>query len=85
MQECNNRRLAFRCGDFYLPILLWADNFWLLAHTLAELQVMLGLWLRIIGKEGWYGLLLLQMRIGLALPCALQGVKQSTASVGVRA
>ena len=55
---CQEQRYGIRIGtnsqsDFYLCIILFADNFWLFAKTHEELRIISEKWYGVLGTFGW--------------------------------
>ena len=49
-----SRRWGWKLSDgLYLPILLFADNYWLIARSNADLEEMTALWLDMLNEHGW--------------------------------
>ena len=54
LEICKERGLGFHDQGLWLPVLAFADNFWLFAKTPNELEQMLRVWIAVMRENGVY-------------------------------
>ena len=54
VEECQRHGWGYDLDGMLLPILVFADNFWLISNSPIHLQVMFRVWLHILKDHGWH-------------------------------